>query len=514
MMGRFTQQNLMSIKIDKLKNIEDLNSLTFTPHGVTAILGANCVGKSSLLHALASSFRPDGNDLSETHKMSEYFKPNPHALWSGTKFYLSYTYVDRASPNAPVVVTDAPSEKRNTRWSPRQESKPHRSIFFIGIYTSTPTLEYINYIKNKSRTGSQNVKYTTTLLTDTDSINIKNKTGYVFNRAYSEIYKHTIQKWNEVVYGLGINGVTYSQVSMGAGEQRVIKILNVLYEAPEYSLILIDEIDLLLHEDAFQRLLEVIIEISRNRRLQVIFTTHREGVLKKSDKINIRYIYKTGAQTLCIQQITHDAMRALTGVLEKPLSFFVEDDFSARIIKKICQQLNIVTYVDINEFGSAINAFSLTAGLIMSGKDKNKILSIIDGDVYSTPQEKQDQINKVISGTDARSRAWRNDLLPRIMQYQLPQGVKPEQYIRECILRLDPATLNDIKLDIYNSLGAIQVVLNSHDYVNAIYPLYPESSEVIIKDVIDLFATTPEWLSFVNDVRVEIENMARAEGLI
>ncbi len=150
----------------------------------------------------------------------------------------------------------------------------------------------------------------------------------------------------------------------------------------------------------------------------------------------------------------------------------------------------------------------------MSGKDKNKTLSIIDGDVYSTPQEKQDQINKVISGTDARSRAWRNDLLPRIMQYQLPQGVKPEQYIRECILRLDPATLNDIKLDIYNSLGAIQVVLNSHDYVNAIYPLYPESSEVIIKDVIDLFATTPEWLSFVNDVRVEIENMARAEGLI
>lgn len=513
-MGRHTKQVLTSIKIDKLKNIEDLNNLTFTPHSVTAILGANCVGKSSLLHALASSFRPDGNDLSETHRMSEYFKPNPHALWSGTKFYLSYSYVERSNPNIPIIITDAQSEKRSTRWSPRQESKPYRSVFFIGIYTSIPTLEYINYIKNKSRTGSQQVKYTTTTLTDADSTNIKNKTGYVFNRPYSHIYKHTIQKWNEVVFGLGINGVTYSQVSMGAGEQRVIKILKILYEAPEFSLILIDEIDLLLHEDAFQRLLEVIIEISRDRKLQVIFTTHREGVLKKSNKINIRYIYKAGTQSLCIQQITHDAMHALTGVLEKPLSFFVEDDFSARIIKKICQQLNIVTYVDISEFGSAINAFSLTAGLIMSGKNKDKILSVIDGDVYSTPREKTEQIGKVVSGTDARSHQWRTDLLPRIMQYQLPQGTKPEQYVRECILRLDPTTLFDINREIYNSLSLVQMVLNSHDYVNAICRHYPESSEVIIKDVIELFATTPEWTGFVNDVKVEIESMARAEGLI
>ncbi|XXD10031.1 AAA family ATPase [Klebsiella sp. R445] len=513
-MGRHTRQKLVSIKIDKLKNIDNLDSLTFTPHQVTAILGANCVGKSSLLHALASSFRPDRNDLSETHKMSEYFKPNPHALWSGTRFYLTYSYVERNNLDAEVVVTDAVSEKRSTRWSPRQESKPYRSVFFIGIYTSTPTLEYINYIKNKSRTGSQQVKYVTTLLTDADSINIRNKTGFVFNRAYTEIYKHTIQKWNEVVYGLGINGVTYSQVSMGAGEQRIIKMLKVLYEAPEYSLILIDELDLLLHEDAFQRLLQVVVDISRSRNLQVIFTTHREGVLKKSDRINIRYIYKTGAQTLCMQQITHDAMLALTGILERPLSLFVEDDFSARIIKKICQQLGVVRYVDISEFGTAQNAFSLTAGLIMTGKDKDMILSIIDGDVYSTSLEKQDQIAKVINGTDARSREWRGDLFSRIQQYELPAGEKPEQFVRNCILRLNPAELNGIQLDIYNSLDRVQAVLNSHDYVNAIQPHYPESTEVIIKDVIELFATTPEWLEFVRPVRTEIELMARNEGLI
>lgn len=43
---------------------------------------------------------------------------------------------------------------------------------------------------------------------------------------------------------------------MGAGEQRVFKILSALYSVPKYSLVLIDEVDLLLHTNALRRLIK------------------------------------------------------------------------------------------------------------------------------------------------------------------------------------------------------------------------------------------------------------------
>jgi hypothetical protein len=51
------------------------------------------------------------------------------------------------------------------------------------------------------------------------------------------------------------SGITYSSLSMGAGEQRLVKILTTVFHAEPYSLILIDEIDLLLHCNARKRLI-------------------------------------------------------------------------------------------------------------------------------------------------------------------------------------------------------------------------------------------------------------------
>lgn len=54
------------------------------------------------------------------------------------------------------------------------------------------------------------------------------------------------------------SGLKYSSLSMGAGEQRVIKILKILRKATAYSLVLIDEIDLLLHVSSLKKLIKKI----------------------------------------------------------------------------------------------------------------------------------------------------------------------------------------------------------------------------------------------------------------
>lgn len=505
-MGRYINQRLLSISVDKLKGIENLRNLTFTPHNVTAILGANCIGKSSLLHALASCYQPEDGERSENHRMSEYLKPNPHALWNSTKYDIDYEFVDRANLQE-VLSQSKVYEKTNDRWKPIYDRRPYRCVFYVGIHTTLPILEYINFIKNKSSIGSQRIRYETSELTDDMHRLVKEKAGYVLNRNYTHIYKHRILGWSEDLYGLACDDMTYSQISMGAGEQRIIKILKTVFDAPDSSIILIDEIDLLLHEDAFQRIIEVIKLRAQDKKLQVIFTTHRESVLKQAQVINIRYLYKSNGQTLVLEQITPDALKKLTGVLDKSITLYVEDKLSSRVIKKVCQNLRISRHIKTIEFGAAENCFAITAGAIISTPNAS-IFSVLDGDVFVTPAEKQAKLNTIITGSSRESRDHRQSTLERIYQYQIPANISPEQYIKQSIVALDRDNISDEFIEIYDALSSINAVLNRHNYINEIIDFYDETPDIIVKDVVSLFATTPEWEEFVNPIRNALETEA------
>lgn len=508
-MGRYINQRLLSINVEKLKGIENLNNLTFTPQSVTAILGANCIGKSSLLHALASCYQPeDGDrDLSENHRMSEYLKPNPHALWNNTKFDIKYEFSDRANQHE-LITQEKIYEKTNDRWKPIYARRPYRCVFYVGIHTTLPILEYINFIKNKSSIGSQKIRYETSELTDDMHRLVKEKTSYVLNKNYSNIYKHRIVGWSEDLYGLACDEMTYSQISMGAGEQRVIKILKTVFAAPNNSIVLIDEIDLLLHEDAFQRIVEVIKIRADSKQLQVIFTTHRESVLKKSNNINIRYLYKPNTETLVLEQVTPDALQKLTGVLDKSIILYVEDKLSARIIKKICQELRISRHIKTIEFGAAENCFAITAGAIMSNPEVC-IFSVLDGDVYVTEEEKRQKINTVITGSSQESRTHRETTLNRIFQYSIPQGMSPEEFIKQSIVALNRDDVRDEFVEIFDAMLNINAVLNRHNYIGAILDFYDETTDIIVKDVVSLFAMTPQWEAFKESICEGLRNEAQ-----
>ncbi len=134
-MARYHEQKIHNISIKKLKGIENLQSLSFTPKNVTAIIGANCIGKSSLLHALASSYQPENHRESENHRISEFLKPNPHALWDSTEFSISYEFKDRGQGDT-IFNESRTYSKNNDRWAPRYDRRPFRPVFYIGIHTT------------------------------------------------------------------------------------------------------------------------------------------------------------------------------------------------------------------------------------------------------------------------------------------------------------------------------------------------------------------------------------------
>ena len=139
-----SQNRILNMRIGRLKGLKNLE-ITFEKN-LTAIMGVNGVGKSTILHALACTFAPD-NDM-EDYKFNFFFTPNSDATWQDSKFFI--TCFDD-SMNREFV---REYKKNANRWSPRYAQRPKRDVFYIGIDTGLPEIEkerqttYIDYYTN------------------------------------------------------------------------------------------------------------------------------------------------------------------------------------------------------------------------------------------------------------------------------------------------------------------------------------------------------------------------------
>ena len=144
---------------------------------------------------------------------------------------------------------------------------------------------------------------------------ILQKASQILNKRYIRYNIHTASGKDFI--GVEVEGLRYSALSMSAGEQKVFHILDKIFNAPKYSLILIDELDLLLHDKAMTSLVRVIHERALDQNLQIIFTTHRESIILLSNIVNIRHLFTTQAKTLCFNETKPDAINRLTGIQPK-----------------------------------------------------------------------------------------------------------------------------------------------------------------------------------------------------
>ena len=374
-----SEQRLHKLSVKRLKNLIDLE-ITFEPHNVTAILGPNGNGKSTILHALASAFSP--NKIGEDYKFSKFFLPNTDALWSESELSIKHTY--RLGKNLHENVWRE-YKKTQVRWTPRYANRPRRDVYYIGIDKCVPMIE--------SEKRQSKINYSTKVVSDQIVHTVLEKASYILNRQYSTFNLH--KEGGREFVGVEVKDLKYSALSMSAGEQKVFYILDKVFRAEKYSLIIIDELDLLLHDMAMKRLIEVIVERAISKSLQVIFTTHRESVLELENLINIRHIASTDTKTLCFNETKPDAIARLTGVHAPSLEVFVEDDLAFALVQKIASQLSLKKHVEIKMFGAAVNCFTLLSGLTLKGESCHNLIAVIDGDVYSTKEERIELINRV-----------------------------------------------------------------------------------------------------------------------
>lgn len=288
------------------------------------------------------------------------------------------------------------------------------------------------------------------------------------------------------------SGLKYSSLSMGSGEQRVIKIIDVMLKAEAYSLVLIDEIDLLLHVSALRKLIEMVHDIAQKKHIQVVFTTHSLEMINLSEYVKIQYISNSEENntSLIYEKITSDLVYNMTGQLQKTHTVFVEDILAKNIVCEIVRKNGMSSSIDVVTYGAIENAFTLAASFVIQDDELQNKLIVLDGDRYRSKEGKESQLKKKLSGTEEDVEMKRNNALNIITEFVLPTDYSPEKFLFDTILRCFPK--DD---EIYIAANEIKAVHDSHEWIKSIcYKLSIDYSNIVY----NIFNYTKEDVLFNN----------------
>lgn len=314
------------------------------------------------------------------------------------------------------------------------------------------------------------------------------------NKDYQYLTSHKTRK--KELFGIHTqSNITYSSLSMGAGEQRLIRILTTVCTAPAYSLILIDEIDMLLHSEAQKKLIKELSSIAERRKLQIIFTTHSLVIGELTQFTDIRYLSRVKDKTVVYDRITPYIVYELEREQKKPLTVYVEDDLAEAIVSYESERLGLKRYIKVQNIGSAANAFTVAAGIVLMGENLDDLLIVLDGDVFATDEDKRAMIKKALTGTEENHDNKVDAALLAIVQFNLPKGFKPEKYIHDLLIQADgDDEMTDCARDIH-------AVSEDHEWLNLIIEQLGGDRSIELYRIIRQASKQEEWDQYVAPVR-------------
>lgn len=261
-----------SIEICNLRNIQRLR-FPIPDRGVWLLTGANGAGKTSLLACIR---RLGNRNAFPVHFPSSLRSDRLDNHQTGTVTYevngstVEYAY-------------------RGERWTPRPRSASHMfesfgysSVTYIGATADriTPRPEDFDtrHVKavDKQIIAAANQIFQTNKFSNLRSINLSRGIG---NDAF--------------VLALGTSPQTFhSEKHFSLGELCVLKLLRLLKNVANNSMIIVDELEMALHPRAQVELLRYLERQAKAKSLTVIFSTHSVTLLKTIDHSRIIYLEK------------------------------------------------------------------------------------------------------------------------------------------------------------------------------------------------------------------------------
>jgi hypothetical protein len=247
-------------------------------------------------------------------------------------------------------------------------------VRYLDLRRIQPIMARTGYLKIAKRTVAE----TTTEQFDDAKVR---RLSQILGKQYRRVrHSRTNVDRKRLVPVLETDGAEYSGFHQGAGETTVADLMRE--DMPEYALVLIDELETSLHPRAQRRLMRELATIAREKRLQIVLTTHSPYILGELPAQARTQIVQGTAGREIVTGITADyAMTQMDDEPHPEVDVYVEDRSSLILVSEILARYRPDDYmrVKITPFGSA------EAGRTLGSlADRNRLprptLVVLDGD--------------------------------------------------------------------------------------------------------------------------------------
>jgi predicted ATPase len=361
----------------KLRGLNTFNVNFQYPISVFA--GKNCSGKSSLLAVSSCAFHNSdaGYKLAGRNQpyytFSDFFIQSkeeipPQGISIRYKILHDNWRVTKYLPEGKGIAFQTRRKKTGGKWNDYSK-RVERNVVFLGIERVVPFSEkkvyknYRSYFKKSQKLGWEN--------------KVQNTVGKILGKKYDDLWFIYHGKYR--IPMVKVDNHIYSGFNMGAGENALIEFFSIIYGCPKGVLIVIDEMELGLHEEAQIKFINELKTICYDQKAQVIGTTHSQTILKHLPPVARFYIESVGENTIITDSITSlYAAGKLAGENSNELDIFVEDSIAKKILE-LAISTEIRNRVNIISIGSA-SAISRQMAARYKNLKKGECIAIMDGD--------------------------------------------------------------------------------------------------------------------------------------
>lgn len=289
---------------------------------VIAIAGTNGSGKTTILQLCSSAYvKPDGG---RNYKIGEWIraalKDETPAFDDGSSVSFSFW---NDSPGFPI-----PYRKDRTRWNYPRRNNPERLVQFFGISTFAPRIER----KDRLHVFRSQIEVKASAPFDNNLISSLSK---VLGVPYDSGVMHTVGlekgSWSDDLPLVKRGTCGYAEPHMGAGEQKVIRIMRALECLPKGSLVLLEEPEITLHPDAQRGLAWYLMNLARRKGHQIILTTHSSELFETlPTEARVLIVRRKSGVDIIPRVPSIAAARQLSGVAKTNKDLILVEDVVAK----------------------------------------------------------------------------------------------------------------------------------------------------------------------------------------
>ena len=317
------QQFINTIKITNIHGWRGQQVRFLYP--VVALVGENGIGKSTFLKAAVCAYN---------NKQGKDFYPS--------KMFMSTQWDERSLEGATIEYRVRIGNKEETlKWrktkdwgfSPKSK-KPERDVFFLDISRTLPLAATAGYARI-AMTANAEVGEGTAL--EEKAIQ---ELSYVLGYQYlGARFTGTNVDSSRKVGLLTRQCGEISQFHQGAGEAAMLDMFKLLQDIPKYSLLVIDEVENSLHPQAQRRFIKYLLKVAKNKKIQIILSTHSPFVLEELPPIaRIMLVKLSDSKEIITEMSSEYALSTLDDNDHPEMYVYVEDEEAVTLFWEILKR--------------------------------------------------------------------------------------------------------------------------------------------------------------------------------